>query len=140
MTIEKLEDITLIKCTENTVSEFFIVIKEKYSNFEGANLIIDFSDLKGVNSEDILLFSKLSEKHKEAGTSFVIVVNGIDFNSLPDEITTGPTIQEAHDIIEMEKIERDLGLYRTKIAYAKKTTIYFYCYTLNSCFFTASGA
>jgi hypothetical protein len=109
MIIEKLEDITQIKCTENTVSDFFVVFKEKYSNFECANLIIDFSDLKGVKTEDILLFSNFSEKHKKAGTSFAIVVNGIDFDLLPDEITTVPTLQEAHDIIEMEKIERDLG-------------------------------
>ena len=108
MTIEKLEDITLLKCTENTVSDFFIVFKEKYSNFECANLIIDFSDLKGVKTESITLFSKFSEKHRQAGTSFVIIVNGVDFDSLPDEIITVPTLQEAQDIIEMEKIERDL--------------------------------
>ena len=109
MTIEKLDDITRLKCTENTVSEFFIVLKEKYSNFEGANLIIDFSDLKGVKTESITLYSIISEKHRQAGTSFVVVVNGIDFDSLPDEIIAVPTLQEAKDIIEMEKIERDLG-------------------------------
>ena len=109
MTIEKLEDITLLKCTENTVSDFFIVFKEKYSNFECANLIIDFSDLKGVKTESITLFSNFSEKHRKAGTSFVIIINGIDCNSLPDTIITVPTLQEAQDIIEMEKIERDLG-------------------------------
>jgi short subunit dehydrogenase-like uncharacterized protein len=109
MTVEKLEDITLCKCTENTVSDFFIVFKEKYSNFECANLILDFSDLKGVKTENITLFSNFSEKHRQAGTSFVIVMNGVDFDSLPDEIIAVPSIQEAQDIIEMEKIERDLG-------------------------------
>ena len=109
MTIEKLEDITLLKCTENTVSDFFIVFKEKYSNFECANLIIDFSDLKGIQTEDILLFLKFSEKHREDGTSFVVVVNDINFDKLPDKIISAPTLQEAQDIIEMEKIERDLG-------------------------------
>ena len=28
---------------------------------------------------------------------------------MPDEICVVPTLQEAHDIIEMEDIERDLG-------------------------------
>jgi hypothetical protein len=41
--------------------------------------------------------------------SFVIVVNGIDADKVPDEIVTVPTISEAEDIIEMENIERDLG-------------------------------
>jgi len=110
MVIEKNEDITLVKNQESSVSDFFLIFKENYSNFECANLIIDFSGLKGIKTEDILLFSTLSEKHIEAGTSFVIVVNDIDFNSLPDEIVAVPTILEAQDIIEMEKIERDLGL------------------------------
>jgi len=106
---EKKDDITILKCAENSVSDFFVVFKEKYTNFECANLILDFSDLKGVNTENITLFLDFSEKYKQDGTSFVIVVNGIDFDSLPDEIIAVPTLQEARDIIEMEKIERDLG-------------------------------
>jgi len=109
MVVEKSEDFTLIKCSESTVSAFFVVFKEKYTNFECANLIIDFSDLKGVNTENILLFLDISEKHRQDGTSFVVVVKGIDFDSLPDEIIAVPTLKEAQDIIEMEKIERDLG-------------------------------
>ncbi len=109
MIVEKNENITLIRCDEITVSDFFIVFKENYSNFEGANVIIDFSDLKGVKTENISLFLEFSEKHRNDGTSFVIVVNGIDFDSLPEEIMIVPTLQEAKDIVEMEKIERDLG-------------------------------
>ena len=109
MLIEKKEDIIVLKCDETRVSDFFIVFKEKYSNFEGANVIIDFSGLEGVNTENISLFLEFSEKHRNDGTSFVVVVNRIDFNSLPEEIVIVPTLQEAKDIIEMEKIERDLG-------------------------------
>ena len=110
MIVEKDQDTIRLMADENTVSNFFIVFKEKYSNFEGANLMIDFSDLKGVKTENLILFLQLSENHRNDGTSFVIVVNGIDFDSLPDEIIAVPTVQEAKDIIEMEKIERDLGL------------------------------
>ncbi len=109
MIVEKKDDISIVKCNETSVSEFFIVFREKYSNFEGANVIIDFSGLKGVNTENISLFLEFSEKHRNDGTSFVVVVNGINFNSIPDEIMIVPTLQEAKDIIEMEKIERDLG-------------------------------
>ncbi len=109
MIVKKNENITLIRCDEITVSDFFIVFKENYSNFEGANVIIDFSDLKGVKTENISLFLEFSEKHRNDGTSFVIVVNGIDFDSLPEEIMIVPTLQEAKDIVEMEKIERNLG-------------------------------
>ena len=42
--------------------------------------------------------------------SFVIVVNDINIDELPEELNTAPTVQEALDIIEMENIERDLGI------------------------------
>ena len=42
--------------------------------------------------------------------SFVIIVSDFDFNKVSDKLTVVPTLQEAHDIIEMEEIERDLGL------------------------------
>jgi hypothetical protein len=47
----------------------------------------------------------LFKKNKK---SFVIVASNIDFNKVSDKITVVPTLQEAHDIIEMEEIERDL--------------------------------
>jgi len=109
MIVEKNEDIIHLKCDETTVSDFFVVFKENYSNFKRANLIIDFSGLKGVKTENISLFLEFSEKHRNDGTSFVVVVNGIDFNSLSEELIAVPTLQEAKDMIEMEKIERDLG-------------------------------
>jgi hypothetical protein len=50
------------------------------------------------------------QKHiKKNKKSFVVVATAIDFNNVPTSITTVPSILEAHDIIEMEEIERDLG-------------------------------
>jgi len=109
MLIEKNKQETILRCNEDTISDFFIVFKEKYPNFKNANIIIDFSDLKGVETEKILLLLHFSENHRNNGMSFVIVVKGIDFDSLPDEIIAVPTLIEAKDIIEMETIERDLG-------------------------------
>ena len=109
MIIKKNKQETILKCDENSISDFFLVFKKKYSTFKNNNIIIDFSDLNGVKTENILLFLRLSENHRNNGTSFVIIVNGIDFDSLPDEIIVVPTLTEARDIIEMEKIERDLG-------------------------------
>ena len=33
----------------------------------------------------------------------------IDFNKVPSALQIVPSVLEAHDIIEMEEIERDLG-------------------------------
>ena len=38
-----------------------------------------------------------------------MVVSDIDFNAVPNKLTVVPSNLEAHDIIEMEEIERDLG-------------------------------
>jgi hypothetical protein len=38
-----------------------------------------------------------------------LVVNDFDFNKVPTSLAIVPTKLEAHDIIEMEEIERDLG-------------------------------
>jgi hypothetical protein len=39
----------------------------------------------------------------------VLVADNVNFNAVPKNIILVPTLLEAHDIIEMEEIERDLG-------------------------------
>ena len=51
----------------------------------------------------------MSKSHKKEKKSFVIVSQNINFNDVPTKLDIVPSIQEAHDIIEMEEIERDLG-------------------------------
>ncbi|NNC70515.1 MAG: ribonuclease Z [Flavobacteriaceae bacterium] len=109
MKIERIDKLTIIKPSENSISKFFLVFKEKYSNFKRENLILDFSDFKGVKTENILLFLQIAKGHKHNGMSFVIISNEINPDDLPDTLMAVPTLTEAQDIIEMEEIERDLG-------------------------------
>jgi len=109
MNIERSDKQDIIKPSENSILKFFLVFKEKYSNFRRENLILDFSDFKGVKTENILLFLQLANDHKNNGMSFVIVSNEINPDDLPEMLIAVPTITEAKDIIEMEEIERDLG-------------------------------
>lgn len=109
MNILKNERETILKPENQSALDFFSDFKKKYTTFIDDNIIIDFSDFKGVNTENILLFLQHSKTSRDNGMSFVIVVNGIDIDSLPENINIVPTIAEAKDIIEMEKIERDLG-------------------------------
>jgi hypothetical protein len=51
----------------------------------------------------------LSKQHKKAKKSFVIITSDFDYNAVPAKLTVVPSLLEAHDIIEMEEIERDLG-------------------------------
>lgn len=89
---------------------FFKEFLKNNANFKNENLILDFSRLNNIDLDKILLFSQLSETHRENNKSFVIVCKGIEIDDIPDEIIAVPTFQEAKDIIEIEDIERDLGI------------------------------
>lgn len=109
MIIEKTNIATICKNDENSIEEFFQNFSKNYSKFAKDNIIIKFSDSKGEEKENILLFLQYSEEHRNNGMSFVFVLNGISTDDFPDEIMIVPTLEEALDIIEMENIERDLG-------------------------------
>ena len=55
-------------------------------------------------------FLQISNEHRRKRKSFVLVTNKVPYADVPEEICVVPTVQEAHDIIEMEEIERDLDL------------------------------
>ena len=102
---EKGHTIVITK-TNETVADFLEKITNEYNQFKEKNLIID---LPNEHSIDIQYFESLNEKHRTNKKSFVLVLESIDLDNWDDEIIVVPTLQEAHDIIEMEEIERDLG-------------------------------
>ena len=88
------------------ILEFRKELVEKYPIFKNDNLIIDFSSNLNIDLDEILLFSQIAMDHKNNKKSFVMVSGGFDI----DEIIVVPTFKEAEDIIELEEIERDLGI------------------------------
>jgi hypothetical protein len=86
-----------------------IFIEIENSNFE-VNLIVDLSSHLKCSLKELNLFLPIAKTFKKNNCSFVIVIQDIDFNKVSDKINVVPTLQEAHDIIEMEEIERDLGI------------------------------
>ena len=117
MIIKKESSFTILKPSEDNkrnnsenILEFHKNFNEKYHNFKNDNLIIDFSANKNMDLEEILLFSQKSKNHKKENKSFVIVCKGLDYNVLPAELMAVPTMREAEDLIELEDIERDLGI------------------------------
>ncbi len=98
-----------ISSGEEGFNLFYNEFLKNNTNFKNVNLILDFSNIINIDLNKILLFSQLSEKHRNNKKSFVIVCEGIEFDKIPDEIVAVPTFKEAEDIIEIEDIERDLG-------------------------------
>ncbi len=93
-----------------TIFDFFKEFDENYRKFNNVNLILDFSRNINIDLKEILLFSPRSQEHKQNSKSFVIVCKFINFDKLPSQLIVVPTLQEAEDIIEIEDIERDLGI------------------------------
>lgn len=92
------------------LDEFLENLKGGYSKIENDNIIVNLFSFSKLSTGDILEFLDLSNVHRERGKSFVLVTNKVTYDEIPDQITVVPTLQEALDIIEMEEIERDLGL------------------------------
>lgn len=99
----------IIKDTEGDVVTFLEKINNQYNSFKDHNLILDISHDISVDVKSIKIFSDLAKTHKKAKKSLVLVVENIDFNKVPKSIIVVPTQLEAHDLIEMDEIERDLG-------------------------------
>lgn len=96
------EDIDLINFLEN--------LNKGYDNIKNDHLIINLFSFDRLTAGDVLEFLKLSKSHKATNKSFVVVTDKVAYDEVPEEIVVVPTLQEARDIIEMEEIERDLGI------------------------------
>ncbi len=109
MKVEQKGHTTIIKDTQGDINLFLEKVIHEYHSFKSQNLILDITRDKNSTLNDLKKFSDLSKLHKKAKKSLVIVVDGIDFNSVSSKLTVVPTLLEAHDIIELDEIERDLG-------------------------------
>jgi len=109
MKVEQKGHTTILKNTQGDCVAFLEKVTSQHTSFKSQNLILDMSKDKDVDLKQIQLFNDLSKTHKKGKKSFVMVVQDINFNDVPTKLTVVPTLLEAHDIIEMEEIERDLG-------------------------------
>jgi len=104
-------NITLISQENSTFPQFVQKIKTAYAEFQETNIIINLFSFERLNASDLLEFLELSNTHRGAKKSFVLVTNRVAIDDIPEEISVAPTLQEANDIVEMEEIERDLDLF-----------------------------
>lgn len=109
MKVEVIKHSTVIKDTLGDSLSFLEKLTKQYKNYKNQNLILDLTPNKTTSIASIKAFSELSKTHKKEKKSFVIVAEDINFNAVPKSLIVVPSVLEAHDIIEMEEIERDLG-------------------------------
>ncbi|MFB9076392.1 ribonuclease Z [Flavobacterium procerum] len=109
MKVDQKGHTVTIKDTQGDYNGFVEKVTQQFKTFEKQNVIIDLSSDSELTETDLKAFLPLSKLHKKAKKSFVIVATDLDFNAISDKLVVVPSLLEAHDIIEMEEIERDLG-------------------------------
>lgn len=109
MKVETKGHTTTIRNTQFNTAEFYQKLNHEYNSYKSQNLIIDLSHDKAITMADIKLFLEMTKKQKKEKKSLILVTDAINFNDVPTQVIVVPTLLEAHDIIEMEEIERDLG-------------------------------
>ena len=110
MIFDKDGNITIITQERAAVPQLVQKLQESYPKFKNDNVIVNLNSLKNVGLQDIVEFLQISNDHRKTKRSFVIVSDKANIDETPDEIVVVPTLQEAYDIIEMEEMERDLGI------------------------------
>ncbi len=109
MKVEHKGHTTIIKNTQGKTEDFLQKLLHEYHTFKNQNLILDLSHDKALTIDDVKAFADITKSHKKEKKSLVLVADNVNHNAVPKSITVVPTLLEAHDIIELEEIERDLG-------------------------------
>jgi len=100
---------TILKDTQGDCQLFLNIVSTQHESYKNQNLILDLTHDNSTTIQSIKAFSDLSKLHVKGKKSFIIVAENIDFNSVPKSLVVVPSVLEAHDIIDMDEIERDLG-------------------------------
>ncbi|WP_395633742.1 ribonuclease Z [Flavobacterium sp.] len=109
MKVEQKGHTTILKDTQGDTDSFLTKVTHEHHSFKNSNLILDLTHDQNLTLETVKSFTELIKLHKKEKKSIVLVADSVNFNAVPKNIILVPTILEAHDIIEMEEIERDLG-------------------------------
>lgn len=108
MKIEIRENTALLSQIQGDLDLVIRHINDDYAALREKNIIVDLSSQESFSASALDAFLTISEHHRNNKKSFVIVAD-TDFNDASEHLIVVPTILEAHDLIEMEEIERDLG-------------------------------
>ncbi|WP_411031792.1 ribonuclease Z [Spongiimicrobium sp. 3-5] len=110
MILDKNGNTTIVFQENISLKKFLENLEKTYPKLKNDHIIVNLFSFTKLSAGDILEFLHISNTHRSAKKSFVLVTNKVSYEEVPDEISVVPTVQEAKDIIMMEEIERDLDL------------------------------
>ena len=106
MIINQHNSTVVITQDKTNSSEFLKKLSVIHERYKENDLILQLKDTP-IASMDALV--SLSEMHRQLNYSFIVVSTHLNQDDFEDQLTIVPTLQEAHDYIEMELMQRDLG-------------------------------
>jgi hypothetical protein len=107
MKVDTRNHTTVIKDTQGDLAAFLVKVTNEFTTFHKNNIIIDLSAYDALPVAQVSTFLPLAKSHGKAKKSFIVVAN-TEYNNMGKLIVV-PTLLEAHDMIDMDEIERDLG-------------------------------
>ncbi|MCK0162032.1 ribonuclease Z [Allomuricauda sp. F6463D] len=110
MIFDKEGTTTIVFQEKTTLSGFLEHLNKAYPKLKHDNIVVNLFSFETLKVDNLLEFLDMSNTHKSFGKSFILVTDKLSYDDVPDELSVVPTLQEAKDLIEMEEIERDLGI------------------------------
>ncbi|SHK43035.1 hypothetical protein SAMN04488007_3067 [Maribacter aquivivus] len=110
MIFTKEGSLIIVSQEKNSIERFLENLENEYAKFKNDNLVLDLLSFSELTPYNVISFLEIARKHKKNGKSFVLVSDQVSYDDVPEEINLVPSLQEARDVVEMEEIERDLGL------------------------------
>ncbi|MDO6472691.1 ribonuclease Z [Maribacter sp. 1_MG-2023] len=110
MIFTKEGSLIIVSQEKISIEQFLENLEKEYAKFKNDNLVLDLLSFSELTPYNVISFLEIARKHKKNGKSFVLVSDKVSYDDVPEEINLVPSLQEARDVIEMEEIERDLGL------------------------------
>jgi hypothetical protein len=109
MTVEEKDATVVVTNTKDALSDYVANIAGQFSAPQ-RHLVVNIPlDIQFLNKE-AKLFLPLAKSYKKCKKSFIVVAPHANFSTMPEALVVVPSMVEAFDVIEMEEIERDLGL------------------------------
>lgn len=109
MKVEQKGHTTILKDTKVDLNAFVENIVTNFATYQSQNLILDLTAHKDLKVVQLKVLQPLLALQKKNKKSLINVIEGLNYNDIPEKYNVVPSLLEAHDLIEMDEIERDLG-------------------------------
>ena len=88
MIFDKEENIYIITQERASIPELVKKMQVLYNRFKNDNIIVNLSSLMSLKTADVIEFLQISNQHRQANHSFILVTNKIKIRSSPHKKMT----------------------------------------------------